>query len=71
MFEITGSDRNWHVVQGGRVLARADSFDQICMRHARLQRAARAKLRPCLCCATEFQSTGPQHRLCKACRADA
>lgn len=27
--------------------------------------------RPCLCCSRAFDSTGPGHRLCAACRARA
>jgi len=33
------------------------------------KQAESGRNRPCLCCSTEFWSTGPGHRMCPTCRA--
>ena len=33
------------------------------------RRAARHRIRPCLCCGQRFRSEGPHNRLCAHCRA--
>jgi hypothetical protein len=37
----------------------------------RMQRAAKARSRACLCCGTSFLSEGAHHRMCTDCRAKA
>ncbi|MCL2524588.1 MAG: helix-turn-helix domain-containing protein [Betaproteobacteria bacterium] len=37
----------------------------------RPERPPLPRKRPCLCCGQPFNSTGPQHRLCNACRLAA
>lgn len=34
----------------------------------RLEREARRRVRPCLCCGAPFESEGAHHRMCKGCR---
>lgn len=68
MLEIIGSGRSWQLLERGKLLAEADSFDKIGMKQDRILRARALRTIPCLCCKAPFESTGRHHRLCKICR---
>lgn len=49
---------------------RSDAEAWLAAALAKLPERARPRVRSCLCCGTEFASTGPGHRLCGVCRRE-
>lgn len=67
--EVRGSGEAFAVVQDGRVVSRTYRIPERAWAAAdRLERAARRRIRACLCCDKAFMSDGPHNRLCGPCR---
>lgn len=52
----------------GRQCSGLGQRDAIVRKMERLEREARLKARPCLCCGATFASEGAHHRMCDDCR---
>lgn len=68
-FEIVGSGEAFAVMHDGRTVSRTYSVVERAWAAAdRLERAARSRIRRCLCCEQAFISEGIHNRLCHPCR---
>lgn len=67
-YVVQGYGNSWSVLDGIRIVAWFRSWELAEERRERLERKARAKLRPCLTCGSHFISEGPHNRMCPACR---
>lgn len=66
---IRGTARRYMVfAPDGTALGSASSDACAASMVDRHMKAAKAKVRPCLCCQRDFRSEGPHNRLCKPCR---
>jgi hypothetical protein len=69
-FDVRGSGDAFAVVLDGRPIGRVYWKEERAWAAAdRYAKAARSRIRRCLCCTKAFVSEGPHNRLCDPCRA--
>lgn len=67
--ELRGTGQSWAGYRGDqRVTPFRTRPEQATDLIEKLNRAARKRERPCMCCGTAFDSEGPHNRMCGTCR---
>lgn len=66
--EIRGVGNSYTVEHDGRVLGRANSYDNACVRARAWENRLQQEDRHCVCCGQTFTANGHFIRLCDGCK---
>lgn len=69
-YEVIGSGFSWCVIDAAGVQHGKPHTNNYSAFEAakRLEKTAKTRTRPCLCCSNDFKSEGPHNRMCQKCR---